>query len=165
MDAIKLHLRPLSHYIRCMQSLSSSARGQRVSFWSQRSRLDRLGVVASCLCAVHCALGAVFVGVSGVAGSLFRDERLELIFLLCAVGLAVASVATGYRQHRSRTVVLFAMAGLSLLGVSRGIDGARFVEAASSVVGACLLIVGHSLNARLLHRLGTCRVINGCAAP
>jgi hypothetical protein len=101
--------------------------------------------------------------VSSLAGSLFRDERLELMFLLCAAGLAVAAVATGYRQHRDRRAVLFAVAGLSLLGVGRCIEASRLLEMTASVLGAGLLVSGHVLNARLLHRLRTCCITTGCA--
>lgn len=121
-----------------------------------RLSLDHLGVVASCLCAVHCAVGTFIVSATGLAGYLFRDERLELIFLIAAVSLAIVSVMTGYRQHHNRGVAALAASGLFLLGAARAIPGPQLLEAAASVVGASLLVAGHILNAQLLHRLGMC---------
>lgn len=143
-----------------MQSMTSSS--PAFSLWRQRSRFDQLGVVASCLCAVHCAAGAILVGVSSVAGSLFRDERVELMFLLFSAGFAVLAIASGYRKHRDRRAFLFALAGLSMLGIGRCIDGPRLLETTFSVLGAGLLVSGHVLNARLLHRLHACCAAAGC---
>jgi hypothetical protein len=129
---------------------------------SRRSRVDGWGIFASCLCAVHCAAGALVVGVTGVTGSLLRDERVELFFLLATVSLASASVTLGYRQHQNARVALLAVAGLSLLGAARALPAPLLLEPAASVLGASLLVMAHVLNARLLHRVGACSVRNRC---
>lgn len=141
-----------------MQNLPSGSRAaERVDFvWGRRLYVDHLGVVASCLCAVHCAFGALIVSATGLAGAIFRDERLELIFLLAAVTLAIVSVTTGYREHYNRGVAALAASGLLLLGAARAIPGPPLLETAASVVGASLLVGGHILNAQLLHRIGMC---------
>jgi hypothetical protein len=129
------------------------------------SRLDQLGVVASSVCAVHCALGAVMVGASGLAGALVQDERVEAMLLLSAVFVAVIASATGYRRHRDRWVASLVVVGLSLLGIEHFLDPSPLPEPVISIVAAALLVGAHARNARLLHRLRACCGSDGCAAP
>jgi hypothetical protein len=121
-----------------------------------RYRLDQLGIVASSLCAVHCALGVVLLGVSGVASALMENERLELALLLSASTAALLAGAGGYRQHRDPRVGLLIGGGLLLLGLGAVVAASHVVDAALSVAAATILITGHALNARLLHRLRLC---------
>jgi hypothetical protein len=123
-----------------------------------RYRLDHLGIVASSLCAVHCVLGVMLLGVSGVVGALVENERLELVLLLSASTAALLAVAGGYRQHRDPRVGLLIGGGLLLLGLGAVVAASHVVDAALSVAAATILITGHVLNARLLHRLRLCCV-------
>jgi hypothetical protein len=152
-----------------MDSLRSSTRtfkpGESSASQRRHGRFDQLGVVASSVCAVHCALSAVIVGASSALGTLFRDERLELAFLLSAVALAAASVATSYRRHRDQTVVVLAVTGLALLGAGRALESSHLLETAGSVLGAGLLITCHLRNARLLRRVQACCAAGECTAP
>jgi hypothetical protein len=152
-----------------MDSLRSSSRtfmpGDSGASKHRHGRFDQLGVVASSVCAVHCALSAVILGASSALGTLLRDERLELTFLFSAVALAGASVATSYRRHRDPTVVVLAVAGLALLGAGRALASSHLLETAGSVLGAGLLITCHLLNARLLRRAQTCCATGECTAP
>ncbi len=133
-----------------MQSVSSS------------SRLDQLGVVASSVCAVHCALGPLMLGASGLAGSLVQDERVEAVLLLSAVVVAVSASTMGYRRHRDRRVVSLVVAGLLLVSVGRFFEP-PFPEPMFPIAAAGLLIGAHARNALLLHRLRACgRPGDGC---
>jgi hypothetical protein len=110
---------------------------------------------------MHCALGAVTIGVSGLAASVSQDERVEALLLASAMGIAVVAVVRGYRRYRDRRVVLFVLAGLSLLGIGRCVEAFPLLHTASSVVASALLIGGHALNARSLHLLRACCDSNG----
>jgi len=92
-------------------------------------------------------------GVSSFVGALFHGERLEQIFFVVALSLAVASVTTGYGRHRKRGVVLLVGAGLLLLGASRWLEGSQSLELLCSLLGACSLVAGHMFNAHALRRL------------
>jgi hypothetical protein len=129
------------------------------------SRLDQLGFVASSVCAVHCVLGAVMAGASGLAGAFVQDERVESLLLASAVIVAVIASAMGYRRHRDRWAVLLVVVGLSLLGIRRFLDPPPLQETMLSVAAAALLIGAHARNAQLLHRLRACCISDRCAAP
>ena len=128
----------------------------RRALGAQASDPDRLGVVASTLCAAHCAGTAVLIGVSGVGG-LFSDERIEIGFCVCAISLAVVALVRGWRRHRSWVPASVGSCGIVLLLTARcaGFESSN-VEALLSVAGGTLLVTGHVSNIRRLRRMGSC---------
>jgi len=131
---------------------SAMSRGLR----TRASDPDRVGVVASTLCAVHCAGTALLAGVSGV-GALFADERIEVIFCVCAVSVALAALVRGWRRHRSRMPGAVGASGIVLLVTARCARlESSVVETVLSVTGGALLITAHVLNIRRLRQAGSC---------
>ncbi len=94
----------------------------------------------------------MLVGVSGVTVWLFADERVEMVLVLAAAGLAVVSIVLGFRQHRRRRLVLLPLGGLVLLGLGRMFDPHSRFELLTSGLGAASLMSGHLLSARLIYR-------------
>jgi hypothetical protein len=116
---------------------------------------DRFGIAASSLCAVHCGLGAVLVGVTATGGFLF-EEPVELALVGVAVVLAILAVAAGWRRHRRAAPLWIAGAGILVLAVARlGVEGGS-AEVALSVAGAAVLVSAHVVNLRLLARAAAC---------
>jgi MerC mercury resistance protein len=74
-----------------------------VSMTSLRQlNLDKLGVCASAVCAVHCALTGLAFGLLSVSGLAFLDnERFDATFILIAASLGAFAVRHGIRQHHS----------------------------------------------------------------
>jgi hypothetical protein len=118
--------------------------------------LDLLGVITSAGCAIHCALGPLLVGVSGVASSLVEDERIEMVLLLSAVVVAVIAAALGHRRHGDRWVVSLVMVGLSLVGIAHFFEPSGVPEPVYPVLAAVVLIAAHVRNARALLRHRAC---------
>lgn len=114
--------------------------------------LDRLGVLASAACAVHCALGLLLATAAGVGG-LFGDERVELGLVVVALLIAVASVTSAYRRHRRRTPLALLALGVALITAARTLEVA---ETAFSVAGAMALIAMHTTNLRALRAARRC---------
>lgn len=86
-------------------------------------RVDRLGALASTLCAVHCAACALLPAAFGALGLGFLlGHEIEWAFTLIAVALATGALVFGWRRHRSRPVVLLLALGIVGLLVSRGIE-------------------------------------------
>ncbi len=62
---------------------------------------DRLGLIASSLCAVHClCLPWLLLAVPFLAGSLLADPGVERMFVLGSIFLAAACTIGGCRAHR-----------------------------------------------------------------
>ena len=100
---------------------------------SSSPNLDRLGMIASLGCAVHCALMPLFLS----ALPLFlQDERLEWALVGTSAGLGIGSLTRGYKRHRQKLALCFLALGLALL-----VSG-RFVEEAGGDRGVVLVVVG-----------------------
>ena len=112
-----------------------------------RGRLDRMGVVLSSLCAVHCVLGIVIVAGLGLGGGLLLDPVIHRIGLVLATIIAGVAIGLGAIQHRRPLPFVVAMMGLSFMGgglaVEHGVE-----EAVLTVIGVTLVAAGHVLNLR-----------------
>jgi MerC mercury resistance protein len=127
----------------------------RPGLGAQASDPDRVGIVASTLCAVHCVGTALLVGVSGV-GALFADERVEVAFCVCAVSVALGALVRGWRRHRSWMPGSVGSSGIVLLLTARCARLESSVEVALSVAGGALLTAAHVLNIRKIRQAGAC---------
>lgn len=117
---------------------------------------DRLGILASSLCAAHCIAGAAIVGGSG-ALALISDERVELVLLTLVAVIAAFALGTGYRRHRDvRPSCLAAVALCGFVLARFDLVEHELAEVAISAVATAVLIAAHLLNLRLLRRTAAC---------
>src|SRR5690606_39361951 len=68
-----------------------------------RGRLDRMGMLLSCLCAVHCVVGIVIVAGLGLGGSILLDPIFHRAGLLLAMIIAGVAIGVGAIRHRRAT--------------------------------------------------------------
>ena len=86
-------------------------------------RIDRIGVVASSLCATHCALSALLPAVFSALGlGLLLSHEAEWAFTLIAVMVALSSAFFSWRQARSKLVIVCLLLGVAGLLSSRLIE-------------------------------------------
>jgi hypothetical protein len=113
-----------------------------------RGRLDRVGVLLSCLCLIHCLAGLVLVAGMGAGASFLLDPAIHKVGLLLATVIAAAAIGLG--AVRQRRIAPFAVALVGLCGMTGAVlVGHGFAEAALTVVGVVLVATGHILNLRL----------------
>jgi hypothetical protein len=112
-----------------------------------RDRLDRMGMVLSCLCAVHCVTTVVIVAALGVGGGFLMNPAIHRVGLALAMLIAGVAIGMGALRHRRRAPFVVAMMGLSFMGgglaVPHGLE-----EAVLTIIGVSLLSLGHVLNVR-----------------
>lgn len=83
------------------------------------TRVDRIGAVASSLCAVHCLVCALLpVAFSALGLGFLAGHYAEWAFTAIAIAFAVGALVLGWRRHRSGLLVL----GISGLIASRGLE-------------------------------------------
>ena len=85
--------------------------------------VDRLGTLASGICAIHCGLSAFLPSLFAVLGMSFLvGHEAEWGFTLVAVAFALGAMFLGWQRHRSPQIAaLFAVGIIGLLG-------SRFLE-------------------------------------
>lgn len=112
-----------------------------------RERLDRVGVLLSGLCAVHCVLGVVLVSILGLGGGVLVAPAIHRVGL--ALALVIGSIALGFgaARHGRTAPLVIGGCGLALMAAAIVI-GHGLPEALLTVAGVGLLAFAHIRNLR-----------------
>jgi len=124
--------------------------------------LDKVGAYASAVCAVHCLITGLALGLLSVVGLGFLGSVVtEAIFFLVTVGVGTVALVHGRRKHHSIVPALIFVAGLGCLLMSHFVFGHGHAGEPKSVGGTMLNVLGgttlvlfHLLNQRLQHQCG-----------
>ena len=116
-------------------------------FLSIRDRLDRVGVLLSGLCMVHCLAGLVLVSVLGLGGEALLDPAIHRVGLALAVGIGVVTLGIGAIRHGKRGPLLIGSAGIGLM-TSAVIVQHGPAEAILTIAGVALVATAHIRNLR-----------------
>lgn len=115
------------------------------------TRLDQAGMVASSLCALHCLLMPLAVGLLPLFGlSFLADEQTEWVLIGLALLVGLCSLLPGFWLHHRKAQPLFVFAlgvGLILL-VRLLLEEFHLLELLGVVTGGALLTTAHALNLR-----------------
>jgi MerC mercury resistance protein. len=110
-----------------------------------RIRLDRAGIILSGLCAVHCVLGVMIVGVMGLGGEVLLSPAIHRAGL--ALALVVGLVSLGFGVARHGRVGPLAVGGLGLALMAAAIAvGHGLAESVLTVIGVTLVAAAHIRN-------------------
>ncbi len=125
-----------------------SALSQRSSTWT--AAVDRLGVIASTVCFIHCLATPVIVSLLAVyAHFLPSEEHTHRVLAVVITLLGAIAILTGYRRHRRSSVLGFMAAGLVFIGGGAFFGDrlpAHWMEVLVTLAGSCCLIVAHRKN-------------------
>lgn len=117
---------------------------------SIRLRLDRAGIALSGLCAAHCLLSVVLVSSLGIGGEILLHPIIHEAGLVVALVVAAVAIGWGAIQNRRAAPFVIAMTGLTFMGGALAMPhGVQ--EAVLTVIGVCLVSLGHILNLRHAH--------------
>jgi len=117
-------------------------------------RADRVGAAASFLCAVHCALVPVLLGVLPALGLSLGDwVEIDEAFVVFASILGVTTLTLGWRRHRVFRAWIVLLLGLALLwiGAFSHVHEHILAHAVLMTCGGLLVATAHFLNMRLTH--------------
>lgn len=115
-----------------------------------RFKLDRIGVVLSGLCMVHCVAGLVLVGVLGLGGGVLLAPEIHRVGLLAAMAIAAATLGANVLRSSARDHALplaLGFAGLALMGLAVVVQHGTF-EALVTIGGVALVASAHLINLR-----------------
>lgn len=80
-----------------------------------RPWLDRVGLSASLICAIHCMLSPFLLLLLPAAGTIWAHPAVHWALALMVVPLAMWVLLNGYRKHGSRLTLVAATAGALLI--------------------------------------------------
>jgi len=116
---------------------------------------DRLGALASFLCALHCAaLPFVLALLPALGLGFLADHGFERGFIVCATLLALGTLAYGYRRHHARRALGFLLPALALLwigGFVFDLHGGLGWHSLLVALGGSGVALAHLTNLRLVH--------------
>ncbi|AMP99185.1 hypothetical protein AY601_2291 [Pedobacter cryoconitis] len=113
-------------------------------------RLDRLGMTASTLCAVHCALVPIFLTTLPLLGLEFlSNEWVEISMIIVSVILGTLSLSMSYRkQHHKLFPFLVLFSGFALIATGH-FSGIESLEPILIPLGGFTVAAAHLVNWRL----------------
>ena len=117
---------------------------------STRQRLDRLGVIISGLCLLHCLLAIVLVAGLGLGSQFLLSPAIHKYGLVLAMIVAAVAIGLGALHHKRILPAAVAMGGLMFMGGALA-SGHGWMEAALTVIGVILVAFGHIKNLRHSH--------------
>lgn len=116
-----------------------------------RFRLDRLGVVLSGLCMVHCLAGLIVVGMLGLGGGVLLAPAIHRFGLVAAMGVAAATIGVNAVRHGHRLPLALGLCGLALMALAVASDHGP-AEAVLTIAGVALVAGAHLVNLRRADR-------------
>lgn len=112
-----------------------------------RHRLDRVGILLSGLCAVHCLLGIVLVSVLGLGGEALLSPSIHRVGLALAVLVGLVTLGLGVLRHGKLAPLVIGGCGIALM-VAGIVVRHGPVEALLTVAGVALVATAHIRNLR-----------------
>jgi hypothetical protein len=109
--------------------------------------LDRVAILLSGLCLVHCVASAVAVAVLATAGGMLFDPLIHEVGLALAILLGLVALGWGYREHGRVLPVMVGALGVALMSAALSM-GHVPMEIPLTILGVSLLAAGHVLNRR-----------------
>lgn len=113
-----------------------------------RNRLDRVGVLLSGLCALHCLAGLLLVAGLGLGGEFILAPVIHRVGLALAIIVGAATLVIGVSRHRDPLPLQVGAAGIGLMIVAL-LVGHGTPEAVLTIAGVALLAWAHLRNIRL----------------
>ncbi len=114
---------------------------------SARGRFDRLGVVISGLCMVHCVAGLFLIGVLGLGGGVLLNPAIHRFGLVAAFVVGVLTIGASALRHGHRLPLALGSTGLALMAAAIASDHGT-AEALLTICGVLLVASAHIVNMR-----------------
>ena len=114
-----------------------------------RDRFDRVGIVLSGLCALHCLATLALVAALGLGGGSLLDPAMHRVGLALAIPVGGIGLGVGIARHGKREPLALGAAGLALMTLAL-FAGHGPAEAALTIAGVTLVAWAHWRNVRHL---------------
>lgn len=110
---------------------------------------DRMAILLSGLCLLHCLASALVIAALASAGGALLDPLVHEVGLGIAILLGLLALGWGYREHGRLLPVFVGASGIALM-ISALCLGHGPVEIPLTMLGVTLLATGHLLNRRAI---------------
>ena len=118
--------------------------------------LDKLGITATSLCALHCILLPIILPMLPLLGlSFLADHGWEHVFLLITAAMGTIALFSGFHRYHKKLYPFYSLALGGLIYAFKDVLGAEY-EPAIITIGASLIVLAHIMNIKLCKSCKTC---------
>jgi hypothetical protein len=135
--------------------MTSSPLSPRTATASFAGAGDRVGMLGSLLCALHCAmLPLLIAGLPALGLGSLPWIDIDQAFTVFATLLGITTLGLGWRRHRAFHAWLVLVPGLALvwIGSFTGLHTHSFGHTVVMVAGGLAIAAAHLVNLRLTHQ-------------
>ncbi len=108
---------------------------------------DNLGITLAGLCLVHCLATSVVLALAATAGGLLINPIIHEIGLVFAIVFGVIALGKGIWDHGFMLPASIGALGIGVMAGALTLPHGD-IEVFYTIVGVCLLALGHDLNQR-----------------
>ncbi|GEM_PF-253525 len=120
-------------------------------FTEKTDRWNKIGIVLSGICALHCLITPVLLFAIPVLGGFFENSWFHIILALGVLPVGLFAFWKGYQHHRKISILGFGLMGMTFI-ISAALVPHEWVEWKEidvvTVIGSLFLISAHILNQR-----------------
>jgi len=118
--------------------------------------LDRIGITAASLCALHCILLPVLLPALPLLGlSFLADHTWEHVFLLLTAVLGTFALFSGFKKYHRRLYPFYLLfLGIFIYWIKH--DFAEALQPYFIVIGTSLIVAAHIINVKLCNSCKQC---------
>jgi len=118
--------------------------------------LDKIGITATTLCALHCILLPILLPILPLMGlSFLADHSWEHIFLLLTAALGTVALFSGFKNYHKQLYPFYLLyLGVALYWIKH--DFSEDVEVYFIIGGASLIVAAHFINIKLCNSCKSC---------
>jgi len=118
--------------------------------------LDRIGITATSLCALHCILLPVLLPALPLLGlSFLADHEWEHVFLLVTALLGTVALFSGFKKYHRKIYPFYLLfLGIVIYWIKH--DFSEDIQAYFIVIGASLIVAAHLINLKLCNSCKKC---------
>ncbi|XOV79800.1 MAG: MerC domain-containing protein [Aestuariibacter sp.] len=121
------------------------------------SILDRLGIWASSLCALHCLLLPLLLpAIPLVGATMFAQDWFEKTILIISLVVGFWALFSGFYRYHRQLYPLYSLAIGGFIYWNKDIFGESY-EPFTIAVGALLIVAAHVVNLRLCQHCKSCK--------
>jgi hypothetical protein len=118
--------------------------------------LDRIGITATSLCALHCILLPVLLPALPLLGlSFLADHAWEHVFLLITAILGTVALFSGFKKYHRRLYPFYLLfLGIGIYWIKH--DFSEAIQPYFIIIGASLIVAAHIINLKLCNSCKQC---------
>ncbi|REL34024.1 MerC domain-containing protein [Thalassotalea euphylliae] len=118
--------------------------------------LDRIGIAATSLCALHCILLPILLPALPLLGlSFLADHTWEFVFLIATAMLGTFALLSGFRRYHRKLYPFYLLyLGVAVYWLRH--DFGEAYEPFFVIFGAVLIVAAHFINMKLCNSCKQC---------